>query len=204
MNTGKRRSRPEGPEQSAGVLGRLHAEHRNIARLLGALEYQLAIFDRGERPDYDVLAAAADYFTEFPDRCHHPKEDLVFRAIERKDPEAARSIGDLEREHERIAELAGHFREAVRNVLDEVEVPRQAFDAVLRHFIRDQRRHMEMEEERFFPLAQRVLGPEDWAEIERLASREDDPLFGAQVSQPFEALLRTILTWEREDEASAP
>lgn len=93
----------------AEALRRLREEHRNFARLLKALEHQLAIFDRGERPDYDVLAAAADYFTGFPDRCHHPKENLIFETLKTKDPAAAASIGDLDLEHEDLARLAHHF-----------------------------------------------------------------------------------------------
>lgn len=172
-----------------------------MGRVLNALEHQLAIFDRGEQPDYDVLLASAEYFTGFPNRRHHPKEDLIFRKLKIMDPAAAESIGDLEAEHEELAGLAGHFREGVENILEDVEVPRKAFDAMLRHFIRDQRRHIQMEEEIIFPLALRVLGPRDWAEIEAQVAKEEDPLFGAETSRGFEALLRHILKWEQEDEA---
>jgi hemerythrin-like domain-containing protein len=58
-----------------------------------------------------------------------------------------------------------------------------------------------MEEEHFFPLALRVLSPQDWAEIDGQVTKEDDPLFGSEVSRTFEALLRHILKWEQEDEA---
>ncbi len=184
----------------AEALRRLREEHRNFARLLKALEHQLAIFDRGERPDYDVLAAAADYFTGFPDRCHHPKENLIFETLKAKDPAAAASIGDLDLEHEDLARLAHHFQQAVENVLEEVEVPRDAFDAVLRHFIDHQRRHMAWEEQHFFPLALEALSPEDWAEIDARATGETDPLFGQDVAQAFEGLLGNILKWEQEDE----
>lgn len=183
------------------ILHRLREEHRNIARLLKALEHQLVIFDAGEQPDYDVLAAAAEYFTGFPDRCHHPKEDLIFEKLKEKDSAAAASIGNLDVEHKEIAGLARHFQEAVENVLEEVEVPRGAFDAVMRHFISEQRRHMEMEEQQFFPLALKVLSKEDWAEIDAKVTKEDDPLFGYEASQEFESLLRKILKWEQEDEA---
>jgi len=183
------------------ILRRLRKEHRNIARVVNALEHQLSIFDRGEQPDYDVLAAAAEYFTGFPDRCHHPKEGLLFGKLKKKDPVAAASNGNLDVEHDEIAGLARHFREAVENVLEDVEVPRGAFDAVLRQFISKQRRHMEMEEQHFFPLALKVLSEEDWAEIDRQVIEEDDPLFGHEASKEFEGLLRNILNWEEEDEA---
>jgi hemerythrin-like domain-containing protein len=183
------------------VMNRLQREHRNILKLLNALEHQLAIFDTTETPDYDVLAGIGEYFTGFPDRCHHPKEDLIFRKLRERDPEAAEIVGDLEAEHERIGTLARHFQEAVENVVSEVEVSREAFDAVAQHFIKDQRRHLQMEEERFFPLALEKLTAEDWAEIDARITDEDDPVFGAEASAEFAALRNVLLRWEEEDEA---
>jgi hemerythrin-like domain-containing protein len=189
-----------GPEM-AEVLLQLREEHANMKRLLAALEHQLALFDKGEQPDYDVFLSAADYFTGFSDCCHHPKEDLILQRIKQVDPDAAQSIPDLEAEHQQLGVLARHFHEAVTNVLEEVEVPRSAFDAVLRHFVGEQRRHMHMEEERFFPLAESVLTEEDWAALDRKVTKESDPLFGGEVAEEYRDLLRAILAWEREDEA---
>lgn len=185
----------------AEVMTQLREEHRNIVKLLRALEHQLAIFDTTEEPDYDVLAAIADYFVSFPDRCHHPKEDLIYRKMGERDPTLAPAITDLEAEHEEISALARHFREAVQNVLQELEVSRSAFDKVAHHFVREQRRHMQSEEEDFFPLALQILTPDDWAEIDRRFAREVDPVFGSAVSQEFAALRDEILKWEDEDEA---
>ena len=42
-------------------------EHRNIESLLRVLERELRIFDRGERPDYEVMLAVIDYFEDYPD-----------------------------------------------------------------------------------------------------------------------------------------
>ena len=182
----------------ADVLQQLSEDHRNIARLLAILERQLIRFDRAERPDYELLMAIADYFTGFPDRCHHPKEDLILRRMREKDPVAADAVGDLEAEHEKIGELAQRFKEAVQNVLTEVEMPRSAFDAVLRHFIQDQRQHMLMENERFFPLALKILTDKDWTEIEMEADNEEDPLFGSEAAEEFESLRQSILRWEAE------
>ncbi|MGF1612047.1 MAG: hemerythrin domain-containing protein [Kiloniellales bacterium] len=184
------------------TLRQLREEHRNIARLLGALERQLAIFDRAERPDYDILLSIAEYFTGFPDRYHHPKEDLVLARLRARDPEAARTVGELGAEHQRLAERARHFREAIENVLKEAEVPRANVDAVIRHFIADQRRHMHMEEARFFPLAERTLTSQDWAAIDAEAGKPDDPLFGAACSGEFAALREDILRWERENQTA--
>ena len=185
------------------VLNQLQEEHRTAARLLNVLEQQLAVFDAAGRPDYEILSAIAEYFNGFPDRCHHPKEDLIYRKLRERDPAAAEVVGDLEAEHERISELAQRFREAVRSVMGEAEMPRSAFDAVLRQFIAEQRRHMEMEGERFFARALSRLSDEDWAEIEAEVSGEQEPLFGPAPAEEYEKLRDDILRWEAEEEAAA-
>jgi hemerythrin-like domain-containing protein len=182
------------------VIAQLREEHRNIAKVLGALEHQLAIFDKGEQPDYDVLAAIADYFVGFPDRCHHPKEDLVYAKMRGRDAILAGAMTALDAEHDKISTLARRFQEAVRNVMQEVEVSRSAFDEVARHFLEEQRHHMRMEEEHFFPLALQVLTADDWKEIETAISEEQDPVFRAETSKNFAALRDNIFKWESEDE----
>ena len=60
------------------VIEVLRQEHRNIEKLLQVLERELSIFDRGDRPEYEVIVRVFDYFQEYPDSCHHPKEDMIF------------------------------------------------------------------------------------------------------------------------------
>ncbi len=183
------------------VIAQLREEHRNIAKVLRALEHQLAIFDRGEQPDYDVLAAIADYFVSFPERCHHPKEDLVYSRMRGRDAILAGAMTALDAEHAKISALARHFHEAVHNVMQEVEVSRGAFDEVARHFLEEQRHHMRMEEEHFFPLALKVLSEEDWKEIEAAITTDQDPVFREQNAKNFAVLRDNIFKWESEDEA---
>ena len=183
------------------VMTQLHEEHRNIAKILDALEHQLGIFDSVGQPDYDVLEAIADYFMGFPERCHHPKENLIYRKMCERNPAQAEDRTDLEAEHEKISGLAKNFQAAVRNVLQEVEVSRSAFDEVARHFLKEQRHHMQMEEEHFFPQALATLNAEDWAEIDRRVFQENDPVFGGDASREFAVLREHILKWEAEDEA---
>ena len=57
------------------VIEILRQEHRNIEKLLRVLERELSVFDRGERPDYEVVLAVIDYFKDYPESCHHPKEE---------------------------------------------------------------------------------------------------------------------------------
>ena len=48
------------------------------------LERELEIFDRGDRPDYEVIRAIISYFELYPDLYHHPQEELVFAKLKRR------------------------------------------------------------------------------------------------------------------------
>ena len=63
------------------IMERLSQEHRNIERLLTILERELEVFDRGGRPDYEVIGAIISYFELYPEVYHHPQEDVVFAKL---------------------------------------------------------------------------------------------------------------------------
>ena len=77
------------------IFERLCQEHRNIETLLAVLEHELEIFDRGDRPDYEVIRAIISYFEVYPEVYHHPQEDLVFAKLKIRDPAAAAKVGNL-------------------------------------------------------------------------------------------------------------
>ena len=117
------------------IIERLSQEHRNIEKLLAILERELEVFDRGDRPDYEVIRAVISYFEVYPELYHHPQEDLVFAKLRTRDPAAAAKVGDLAREHQKGAERLRSVAHAVENVLADAEVLRQDVDTIVRDFI---------------------------------------------------------------------
>ena len=182
------------------VIRVLRREHANMTSLVKTLEWQIAEFERGGTPDYDLIRSALDYFLSFPELYHHPKEDMVYARLRERDPEAARRVGDLRREHEALAARSREFAAGVMAVIDEAQVPRQSLVRWGRAFIDLQVAHMCMEEEVFFPAALEGLSEADWRSLEAEMTREEDPLFGEHVGGRFETLRRSILKWQTEAE----
>ncbi|MGA7323094.1 MAG: hemerythrin domain-containing protein [Rhodomicrobium sp.] len=180
----------------------LRQEHRNIEKLLLVLEQELSIFDRGERPDYEVVRAVIAYFQDYPDLYHHPQEDLVFTKLKARDSASAAAIGDLTAEHRKGADRLRRVAQAVEGVLMDREVSRQSIDEIIRDFIAQERHHMAMEEREFFPAAERTLQPEDWVEIASARSTgQSDLLFSESVEHRLAAARKHILQLEQESEA---
>ncbi len=182
------------------IVATLHKEHANISQLLDVLQRQVDAFDRGERPDYDIVEGVADYFLSYPDLYHHPKEDLIFEKLKQRDPAVVERIGDLRREHDELAARTRKFATGVRAILDEAGVSRESFHQWAVAFIDLQRDHLMREERLFFPAALSALTPGDWAEIADRISDNEDPLFDAAAGGRYDALRRNILSWANEPE----
>lgn len=182
----------------------LRGEHRDIEQLLNVLEDELKVFDRGERPDYEVIEAIISYFQDYPDCCHHPKEDMIFDKLKTRDPPAAKSIGDAEAEHRQETERLDRVARVVRNVLLDRAIVRQTFSDVMRDFIDHQRVHMAMEERMLFPAAKNALRSEDWREIDLKWNDRTESLFNVAMDEKLHSLRDRILRWGRENKESRP
>ena len=183
------------------IIDLLRQEHCNIEKLLLVLERELSVFERGERPDYEVIQAVIAYFEVYPNAYHHPQEDLVFKKLKVRDPITAAHIGDLAAEHRSGAERLRRVAQAVESVLmmDWV-IPRHTVDDIIRDFIVHERRHIAMEERDFFPAAVKALQPQDWAEIASRLTDQKDPLFSEIVEERFDVVRSHILQLEQEAE----
>ena len=184
------------------IIELLHGEHRDVEKLLNVLEDELKVFDRRERPDYEVIQAIISYFQDYPDCCHHPKEDMIFDKLKARNPPAAKRIGDVEAEHRQETERLDRVARVVRNVLLDREVVRQTFSDVIRDFIDHQRVHMAMEERTLFPAAANALRPEDWQEIDSKWNDKTETLFNVAMEEKCRSLRDRILRWGRENNES--
>ena len=179
----------------ATVIEALREEHRNIERLLDALERQMDVFEADGPPDYDVVSGVTDYLLEYPDRRHHPKEDVVFRRLRDTYPRETSTIGDLLAERRLVHEWAGRFRDTVGALLSETDIARSVIVDAARQFIETERRHLQREAEQFLPLAERLLTPVDWRLIEGALAIGAETAFGAEAK--FARLGARLLAWEQ-------
>jgi hemerythrin-like domain-containing protein len=179
------------------IIEILHQEHRNIEKLLRAMEQELSVFDRGERPDYEVFGAIIEFFKKYPDACHHPKEDIIYEKFKARDPGRATLIPDLEAEHREGAVRLHRVVQAIENVLNDQELLRESVDRIVRDFIDNERKHIALEEEVVFPAIVDTLQPGDWADVALTLADRYGPPSAADFEEQFNMLRRNILELER-------
>ncbi len=187
----------------ADILAKLRQDHTNMLRLLDALDRQIETFAAGGHPDLEIVSAIAGYVLEYPDRFHHPVEDLVLNELRQRDAGAAKPSEGLEGEHERIGQLARDFHAAVEAWQSDEPARREDFLEPARAFVAAMREHIAREDSDFFPAAEAALTSDD---LERLSGRLpklDDPLFGAADEKSYDRLRQNILDWSAEDTAGS-
>jgi hemerythrin-like domain-containing protein len=184
----------------ASQIATLLEDHRNTERLLDALERQVGLFAEGGEPDYDVVAGVAEYFLDHPGLCHHPVEDAIAERLLAGHPVEAAAIADLAGEHVLAHERARRFRRTVSDLLGETDIPREAVVEAALRFVTFERRHMRMEEETFFPLAERLLAAADWLAIDAELSERRERQGGGDIATSFGTVREQLLAWEAEDQ----
>ncbi len=151
----------------AALMQALRKEHADMAVLLDLMDRQIAQFQEGAAPDFDLVRGIIGYFLTYPDLYHHPKEDLIAERLRSRAPEQAARLDGLHSSHHDLAYLTRRLATAtVDQMVRPGDEPRQWFSSLGRDFVDSNRRHMAMEEEHFFPLALQVLSDHDWAELD--------------------------------------
>jgi glutamate synthase (NADPH/NADH) small chain len=193
------RARFRREEVMTEVILMLREEHGKMTKLLDILEGEIKAHAEGGLPDYDLVTSSLDYCLNYPELCHHPKEDILYRKLRARDRRAAEEIGDLEEEHAILTGMTRKLAATVRNVLADAELPhgwvaQLDWDAAMaQEFVDFYRRHIEMEENRLFPAAARNLTLTDWIEINAVVADDIDALAGAQAGNHYQTLHGKIL-----------
>ncbi len=74
------------------ALSPLRCETAQSAKSLKLLGRQIACFGAGDSVNHGIISGVIGHCLEFPDRCHHPKEDHILRKLRERDVAAAQAV----------------------------------------------------------------------------------------------------------------
>lgn len=187
-------NKPEsGPAKRRPLMETLYAEHRHMASVMELFKAQLNTIEQGQLVDTHVIYELMDYLVRWPDRFHHPREDLIYGRVAEIDSKAADNVDSLQREHDVMAKQS-------RAVLADIEHWREGdLDgaAVItsgRAYIDRLYAHMNSEEKLVFPQIEGILTATDWRELEMDDQLRpvSDPVFGKRIDREFRNMARKL------------
>ncbi len=169
-----------------------HADHANFARLLDLLERQVAAFQMGGQPNYDLMLNIMYYLRHYPDRFHHPQENVAFARLLEREPTMKPQIDRLLQEHHVIAAAGEILLEHLDEVVAGAFKPRSTIEAAAATYLTYYRQHLAAEDKEIIPRAAQLLRIMDWAAVAAAVPAEPDPLFGKDIEARYRTLRRQI------------
>ena len=176
----------------ADVVPLLQIDHRKMVKVLDVIQEQAINMGRQAPVNYRLLESIFAYLSGYPDQCHHPKEDLVYRKLLHRCPDLADSLKDLVKEHETLAYLTRGVARAIAESHQDSPGATDRLRGQLQEFLDLYRHHMRVEEQHFFPAALQRLSPNDFAEIDFTLFDQPDPVFDREAEERFTELREEI------------
>lgn len=176
------------------LMQRLRRDHRNMNRLFDMLAEQVARYDRDSslEPDLLLILDIVEYLNDYPRLYHHPLEEAAIALM------VERELGDssvnefihhqhqlLEQATERLSSL---FSMIANDQPVSIEEPREALDS----YLGLSRKHLQAEEDRLFPVMEKVLGNEDWDIVASRLPEHEDPLSAEDPDEAFVELRKRM------------
>src|ERR1039457_7287948 len=145
----------------------LEAEHRVIQKMVAGMSVLAEQLELGEPVDVSLLESIVVFLRTFADRCHHGKEEaFLFPALLRRGvPSHGCPIGGLTMEHQKGRVMVGEMADAVRGYAAGQPSVRENLVKSLRALVAFYPNHIWKEDYLLFPLAGKVLTPEDQQEL---------------------------------------
>lgn len=176
------------------VTATIKREHYALEMVLAVLQRLIGdIAEQRAEPDFALFSAALYYIDDFPERCHHPKEDeYLFKALRRRTTRHDAVLDDLQAEHIRSAQMAGYLQRALVHYQGGAPGGLKLFGAAVDAYAGMLRDHMRKEDE-LLEQAPADLAEEDWKGIAAAFDANDDPLFGKNRRDEFNKLYLRII-----------
>src|ERR1019366_5576572 len=143
------------------------AEHRVIQKMVVGMSVLAEQLEGGEPVDVSLLESIVVFLRTFADRCHHGKEEtFLFPALIRRGvPSHGCPIGGLTMGHQKGRVMVGELAEAIRGCAAGEPPARENLVKSLHALAACYPSHIWKEDYLLFPLAGKVLTPQDQQEL---------------------------------------
>jgi hemerythrin-like domain-containing protein len=172
----------------------LKEEHQIILVVIGAAEREVEEIGRSGKVNGQRVDKILDFLRNFADQCHHAKEEniLFVRMREKGMPADSGPIFVMLREHEEnrknVAAVAAALPKAVAGEESAVAAVRDNLTAYADRL----REHIDKEDNVLYPMADRMLSPEDQKRLAEAFEKVEKEEMGEGVHKKYHELAREL------------
>lgn len=183
--------------ESAGdiAIQIIQREHRAIAAVNDGLSKLVSSLQVDEDSlDLELLKEILFYIKTYPEKLHHPKEELfLFKRLNSRTDVASVLISQLEKEHSDGASLLEEIESEVAAISQDLTIDTKQLIRKIQMFVKMQWGHLNVEEMMIIPMAREHLKASDWLEIEQAFRQNDDIKVGSEHDAAYEKLFNRLM-----------
>lgn len=179
---------------SERAVGIIQDEHRSIAVVAKSMREIAQQPLTKEAADLAILGHLVSYLQEFPERVHHPKEELyLHRRLRERNPAFEKLLAGVEEQHVREHKLAARVSACLAGLAQGGDAAGvQSLSDAVNDLVDLVLTHIGFEEREVLPLARQHLTEEEWSEIAEAFSANSDVKIGDLPAQEFKRLFTRI------------
>ena len=174
------------------IMQELQHDHINVAKLLDLMRFELDALRAGQEVDYPLLFDIMHYMRHYPDRFHHPREELVFAKLVRRDSGSRAAVATLRSQHEECATLGAALIDTLHRATQERDTAAETLCDPCMRYVDLLYGHMNEEEGTVFPLARALLTRADWDDIATSLQCDVDPLIAPELQVAYRSIARAL------------
>ncbi len=202
----RRKSKAQDSQQDNDprILRTVKDEHKYTLMLLSVLREQLADFDIGKKPDYQLMYDSMHYMASFPDRFNHPLKHELIRAVTNKDPANSGELESLLAEKKQIKSRAKEVISALKGLLkDESILKEEQLKIFCKNYVEMIESHIEIETQALLPKARKLLSQEELAGFEASLQEGVDHDLTSMAEERYKKLSHQLnKQWDNWEEAA--
>jgi len=168
----------------------LKEEHRVIEKVLSALDEFATALHEGRDVSAESLEKAADFFSNFADKCHHSKEERhLFPLLEQSGiPKEGGPLGVMLSEHDQARGFVRGMREAIERYAAGDRAAASDIVKNARGYIDLLHHHILKEDNVLYRMAEDMLSKEDQENLERCFHHVEEAEMGEHVHDHYLAI----------------
>ncbi|MFZ6742732.1 hemerythrin domain-containing protein [Undibacterium sp. JH2W] len=176
-------------------LSVIQDEHEHLSSVIqGMLYFIRQIEGGGIAPDLKVFRAMLYYIMEYPEKVHHPKEDLyLFAKIKERTHQLDSELDALSEQHSKGELMVHRLSHALLDYEFSGPPAFEQFRELVEQYAHFYFAHMRTEEERIIPVARQVLNDHDWKEVDAAFLENRKMLDDAGQRYKYEQLFSLIV-----------
>jgi len=169
-------------------------EHRVIERVLNALERATNRLSRGEEVYLRFFTGTAVFIKGFTEACHHKKEEVVLFPVlvENGLPKDSGPVAIMLAEHEEGRRLAQGMRQSTERFQAGDIRMRDSLVENARAYIRLLHQHISKEDKVLFPMADKIIPPDQQEQILSAFERYEHDETGEGVHEKYSGLAERL------------